>query len=54
MKPRLVFAVTFPLLCWLMVGPYLAVFAAMFVSLPVLWLGKGLDRVGSTAGAGCR
>ena len=46
MKPRLVFAVTFPLLCWLMVGPYLAVFAALFVSLPVLWLGKGLDRVG--------
>jgi len=45
MKPRHVFAVVFPLACLAMAGRYTAITVALFVSLPLLWLGAGKDAV---------
>ena len=47
MKPRHVFAVVFALATWVMVGRYAALTVALFVCLPLLWLGQGLDKVGT-------
>ena len=40
MKPRLVFAIAFPVACLAMAGPYTALTILLVVSLPVLWLGS--------------
>lgn len=47
MKPRLVFAVAFPLACLLMAGRYTALFAVLFVSLPLVWVAGTLEKAGS-------
>lgn len=44
MKPRHVFAVVFPLACLAMADRYVALFALLFVCLPVLWLAAMGDK----------